>query len=68
MCCKSKQYCKFLFEIGNFEKAEILFLEAKSIREISLGKEHPEYAKVLTNLAILYTNIGRNLKKLKDYF
>jgi tetratricopeptide (TPR) repeat protein len=35
-----------------------LYLEAKSIREKVLGKEHPDYAASLNNLANLYRDKG----------
>ncbi|MFN0215944.1 MAG: tetratricopeptide repeat protein [Saprospiraceae bacterium] len=44
---------------GRFEDAEPLYLEAKSIREQVLHKEHPDYAWSLNNLGILYWNMGR---------
>jgi hypothetical protein len=40
--------------MGNYEKAEPLYLEAKDIWEKALGKEHPNYASSLNNLANLY--------------
>ncbi|MBK9109758.1 MAG: CHAT domain-containing protein [Saprospiraceae bacterium] len=44
--------------IMNFEKAELLFLESKAIREKTLGREHSDYASSLNNLATLYSDMG----------
>ncbi|MBK8489837.1 MAG: CHAT domain-containing protein [Saprospirales bacterium] len=46
-------------ELGPYEKAEPLYLEAKAIWEKALGKEHPHYAATLYNLAVLYGNMGK---------
>jgi hypothetical protein len=37
-----------------YAKAESLLMEAKDIRAKVLGKEHPDYATSLNNLALLY--------------
>jgi CHAT domain-containing protein len=49
----------FYYDMGQFEKAEPLYVEAKNIREKALGKAHPEYANSLNNLAILYEDMGQ---------
>ncbi|MDO8970922.1 MAG: tetratricopeptide repeat protein, partial [Saprospiraceae bacterium] len=41
------------------DKAESLYLESKVIREKALGREHPDYASSLYNLAVLYLNTGQ---------
>ena len=46
-------------DMGQYEKAEPLFLEAKQIREKVLGKLHPDYAASCNNLAILYMDMGQ---------
>ncbi len=40
--------------MGNYEKAELLYLDSKSILEKALGKEHIDYAANLQNLGLLY--------------
>src|SRR4051812_30979604 len=45
------------YEMGQYEKAEHLYLEAKQIREKVLGKLHPDYANSCDNLASLYMDI-----------
>ena len=39
-------------------EAEKWYLEAIAIREKALGKQHPDYAGALNNLAILYKSMG----------
>lgn len=46
-------------EMGRYAEAEPFFLECKSIREKTLGKDHPDYTITLNNLAILYKLIAR---------
>ena len=50
------------YDIGQYEKAEPLYLEAKQIREKVLGKLHPDYARSCNNLAILYEEMGQYQK------
>jgi hypothetical protein len=52
---------------GEFEKAELLHLEVKTIREKAMGKEHPDYVFSLNSLANLYGFIG-NYKKAEPFF
>lgn len=40
-------------------EAERWYLEAIAIREKALGKQHPDYAGALNNLAILYKSMGK---------
>ena len=42
------------YAIGNYEKALPLNELAREIRENVLGKNHPDYAESLNNLALLY--------------
>jgi len=44
--------------MGKFDNAEPLYLESLAIRKKVLGKEHPDYAASLQNLAVLYHNKG----------
>ncbi|MEO1526586.1 MAG: tetratricopeptide repeat protein [Planctomycetota bacterium] len=44
--------------MGDYVRAEPLFLEAKAIREQVLGHQHPDYATSLNNLALLYFSMG----------
>jgi len=46
----------------NYQEAEKWYLESKSIREKTLGKEHPDYEKSLNNLRILYREMGAHEK------
>ncbi len=46
-------------QLGLYESAEVLLVEALKIRQEHLGEAHPEVASSLNNLAILYTNQGR---------
>ncbi|MBC7880654.1 MAG: tetratricopeptide repeat protein [Anaerolineae bacterium] len=43
-----------LREMGQYEKAQPLAKQALAIKEKALGSEHPEVAKSLNNLAVLY--------------
>ena len=45
--------------MGQYEKAELLYLEAKAIREKVFGKEHPTYAQNISSLASLYLEMGQ---------
>ncbi|MEP6513035.1 MAG: CHAT domain-containing tetratricopeptide repeat protein, partial [Parafilimonas sp.] len=47
------------YELGDYDKAESLYLETKQIRENIFGKEHPDYAASCDNLAILYYELGQ---------
>ncbi|MBK7408556.1 MAG: tetratricopeptide repeat-containing protein [Saprospirales bacterium] len=44
---------------GDIPEAEKWYLDSKTIREKALGKEHPDYAWSLSNLAFLYKDMGR---------
>jgi len=48
--------------MGNYAKAEGVYIEAKEIREKVLGKEHPDYATSCNNLAELYRAMGNYAK------
>lgn len=45
--------------MGQYEKAEPLYLLAKEIRQKVLGERHPDYATSLDNLAALYGSMGQ---------
>lgn len=46
-------------DIGNFEKAEVNYVEALEIRRNTLGHDNPRYANSLNNLALFYVKIGK---------
>jgi len=48
--------------MGNYAKAEPLYIEAMNIRKEVLGDKHPSYATSLNNLALLYNNMGNYAK------
>jgi len=50
----------YLTEIAEFDKAEPLFRRALSIREASLGPDHPDVAQSLNNLATLLSDTNLN--------
>jgi len=52
----------YMYAMGNYAKAEPLYIEAKEIREKVLGKEHPDYAQSCNNLAGLYYAMGHYAK------
>ena len=45
--------------MGQYEKAEPLYIMAKEIRQKVLGERHPDYATSLDNLAALYGSMGQ---------
>ena len=44
--------------MGNYDKALVLYIQAKDIREKALGKDHPEFAQALNVLARLHKDMG----------
>ena len=48
--------------MGQYEKAEPLYLESKKIKEKIAGKENIGYARACNNLAVLYMTIGQYKK------
>ena len=56
-CCFNRG--RVLYYKGELSEAEKWYLESIAIRGKSLGKEHPNYAKSLNNLAVLYRDLGR---------
>ncbi len=44
--------------MGNYAKAEPLYIEALNIKKKVLGPDHPDYATPLNNLAALYVEMG----------
>jgi CHAT domain-containing protein len=45
--------------MGEYAQAEPLYQQALQIRKATLGENHPDYAKSLNNLAVLYQNMGK---------
>lgn len=64
--CLYNQGRAFHFK-GQFEPAESLYLEAKTIREKVLGKEHPDYAQSLHTLAMLHAS-KREYDEAETYY
>ncbi len=56
-CCFNRGRV-FYFK-GDKTNAEKWYLESKGIYEKTVGKEHPEYAWSLNNLALLYATMGQ---------
>ena len=44
--------------MGDYARAEPLYLQCQEIRKKALGEEHPDYATTLNNLALLYYAMG----------
>ena len=44
--------------MGDYAKAEPLYLQAMQIRKQVPGEQHPDYAASLSNLATLYDRMG----------
>lgn len=53
-------------EIGQYDKAEMFFLESIQIKKKILGIEHSDYASSLNNIGLLYFARG-NLEKAGEY-
>ena len=47
------------YHVGEYARAEPLFVKVLSVFESSFGLEHPDSATVLDNLGLVYTNTGR---------
>ncbi len=63
----------FYYAQGKYAKAEPLYKRSLAITEKALGKDHPNVADVLENMAKLYKKIGkkdqpRNLKNVQKRF
>lgn len=56
-CCSNRGRVKHFKR--DYPGAEKWYLDSKVIREKSLGKEHPDYASSLNNMANLYKNLGQ---------
>jgi CHAT domain-containing protein/tetratricopeptide (TPR) repeat protein len=54
-------------DMGRYHEAEPLLLEAKNIRKLQYGEDHPKYAKSLNNLARLYEQQYR-LNQARDNY
>jgi len=59
---------RVLYLKGDDPETEKWYLESKAIRERTVGKEHPDYAWSLNNLAILYMKSGSYEKAEPLYF
>ncbi|QDT96282.1 FxSxx-COOH system tetratricopeptide repeat protein [Gimesia aquarii] len=49
----------YFYQVGEYEEAEPLYLQAMEISRTVLGENHPDFATSLNNLASLYTSQGR---------
>jgi len=56
-----------LIKAGNYAEAATYYLEAKTIVENVLGKDHPSYATFLNNLGALYNRMG-NYAEAATYY
>ena len=71
---ESAEYGAFLNEVGRYyhrrrklETAERFYLDGFGVRVRVLGKDHPDVAESIVNLAILYENLLRN-QKAETYY
>lgn len=71
---ESAEYGAFLNEVGRYyhrrrklDTAERFYLDAFGVRVRVLGKEHPDVAQSIVNLAVLYENQSRN-QKAETYY
>ncbi|MBL0131657.1 MAG: tetratricopeptide repeat-containing protein [Chitinophagaceae bacterium] len=46
-------------KFGLYEKAEPLYIESTAIRKKTVGENHPDYARGLNNMAVLYDLMGQ---------
>ncbi|HEX4875643.1 MAG TPA: CHAT domain-containing tetratricopeptide repeat protein, partial [Chitinophagaceae bacterium] len=53
--------------LGQYAKAEPLYIEARDIRKNVLGEKHPRYAMSLNNLGTLYQEMGQYEKAEQLY-
>jgi len=53
--------------MGQYAKAEPLYQRSLSIQEAMLGKDHPDVALTLNNLALLYKSMGQYAKAERLY-
>ncbi len=58
---------RLLYLKGDYKEAENWYLKSKDIRERVLGKEHPDYAWSVNNLALLFVAIS-NYEKAEQFF
>lgn len=47
------------YKQGRYQEAEQLYIQSREIREKSLGKDHPDVAAVVRDLAYLYASQGK---------
>ena len=52
------------YTIGDYEKAETVWIETKELRERVIGREHPDFANSISNLGLLYWAAGNNEKAI----
>lgn len=71
---ESAEYGAFLNEVGRYyhrrrklETAERFYLDGFGVRVRVLGKDHPDVAESIVNLAVLYENQSRN-QKAETYY
>jgi TonB family protein len=71
---ESAEYGAFLNEVGRYyhrrrkqETAERFYLDGFGVRVRVLGKDHPDVAESIVNLAVLYENESRN-EKAETYY
>ena len=71
---ESAEYGSFLNEVGRYyhrrrklETAERFYLDGFGVRVRVLGKDHPDVAQSIVNLAVLYENQSRN-EKAETYY
>jgi TonB family protein len=71
---ESAEYGSFLNEVGRYyhrrrkvETTERFYLDGFGVRVRVLGKEHPDVAESIVNLAVLYENQSRN-EKAETYY
>ena len=58
-------YSSFLFDYGKYKEAEPVYLRLVSLREATLGKEHPYTATTYNNIGEAYRSQGDYPKALK---
>ncbi|MBR6938659.1 MAG: tetratricopeptide repeat protein [Prevotella sp.] len=62
-----KDYSQFLYDYGMYNKAEPVYLRLVSLREGTLGKEHPDTATTYSAIGQVYDNLG-NYPKAFEYY
>ena len=62
-----KDYSQFLYDYGMYNEAEPVYLRLVSLREATLGKEHPDTATTYSAIGQVYDNLG-NYPKAFEYY